>query len=238
MKPHSPALRLAKSRRALTLLELVMVVSILAVLTAMVVPGMNAQNEETRAAVARKSLKDLRDTIANRYLVDMGDLPRANAADSNRGGSAALPQLHFLFVNPRQMYGTGVSTVYTSVNDYDSATRIGWNGPYIGTTTSKFPDITQRRFPKDPTNTNTWTASGFTSDYGFMNDMTLNDPWGSPYVISLVTQTMGSDTILSEYVVSAGPNRILNRTSWAFNTDGTPNDTVDDLALLIRSRKL
>ena len=55
MKTHSPALRLAKSRRALTLLELVMVVSILAVLTAMVVPGMNAQNEETRAAEAYRA---------------------------------------------------------------------------------------------------------------------------------------------------------------------------------------
>lgn len=238
MKTSSSSPRLAKARRALTLLELVMVVSILAVLTAMVVPGMNAQNEETRAAVARKSMQDLRDTITNRYLVDMGDLPRANIADSNRGGSAAPPQLHFLFVNPRQMYGSGTAITYTSVNDYEPTTRIGWNGPYIGTTTSKYPDITQRRFPKDPTNTDTWTASGFTSDYGFMNDMTLNDPWGSPYVISLVTQTMGSDTILSEYVVSAGPNRVMNRASWTFNTDGTPNDTKDDLVLLIRSRKL
>jgi hypothetical protein len=70
-----------------------MVVSILAVLT-MVVPGMNAQNEETRAAVARKSMQD-GDTITNRYLVDMGDLPRANVADSNwrQCGFAAIALL-------------------------------------------------------------------------------------------------------------------------------------------------
>ncbi len=227
--------RFAKSRRALTLLELVMVVSILAVLTAMVVPGMNAQNEETRAAVARKSMQDLRDTITNRYLVDMGDLPRANVADANRGGSAALPQLHFLFVNPRQMYGSGTSITYTSVNDYDATTRVGWNGPYVGTTPAKYPTITARRFPKDPNDTRTWSDCGFTANQGLLNDQTLNDPWGSPYTVQLMSQTLGSDTILSEYLTSAGPNRAMD--AWSYNVDGSLNSG-DDLALLIRSRKL
>lgn len=235
MKTHSPALRLAKSRRALTLLELVMVVSILAVLTAMVVPGMNAQNEETRAAVARKSMQDLRDTITNRYLVDMGDLPRANVADSNRGGSAALAQLHFLFVNPRQMYGSGTTITYTSVNDYDATTRVGWNGPYVGTTPAKYPTISARRFPKDPNDVRTWSDCGFTADYGLLNDQTLNDPWGSPYTIRSMSQTLGSDTIFSEYVTSAGPNRAVD--TWSYNVDGSLSSG-DDLALLIRSRKL
>ena len=235
MKTHSPALRLAKSRRALTLLELVMVVSMLAVLTAMVVPCMNAQNEETRAAVARKSMQDLRDTITNRYLVDMGDLPRANVVDSNRGGSAALPQLHFLFVNPRQMYGSGATITYTSVNDYDATTRVGWNGPYVGTTPAKYPTITARRFPKDPNDTRTWSDCGFTVNQGLLNDQTLNDPWGSPYTIQLMSQTLGSDTILSEYLTSAGPNRAMD--TWSYNVDGSLSSG-DDLALLIRSRKL
>ncbi len=235
MKTHSPALRLAKSRRALTLLELVMVVSILAVLTAMVVPGMNAQNEETRAAVARKSMQDLRDTITNRYLVDMGDLPRASVVDSNRGGSAALPQLHFLFVNPRQMYGSGATITYTSVNDYDATTRVGWNGPYVGTTPAKYPTITARRFPKDPNDTRTWSDCGFTPNQGLLNDQTLNDPWGSPYTIQLMSQTLGSDTIISEYLTSAGPNRPAD--TWSYNVDGSLS-TGDDLAVLIRSRKL
>ena len=230
MKTHSPALRLAKSRRALTLLELVMVVSILAVLTAMVVPGMNAQNEETRAAVARKSMQDLRDTITNRYLVDMGDLPRANAADSNRIpslSSTALPQLHFLFVNPRQMYGSGATITYTSVNDYDATTRVGWNGPYVGTTPAKYPTITARRFPKDPNDTRTWSDCGFTVNQGLLNDQTLNDPWGSPYTIQLMSQTLGSDTILSEYLTSAGPNRAMD--TWSYNVDGSLSSGDDQI---------
>ncbi|MBA4019320.1 MAG: hypothetical protein C0483_19310 [Pirellula sp.] len=235
MKNNRSAPQLATSRRALTLLELVMVVSILAVLTAMVVPGMNAQHEETRVAVARKSMQDLRDTISNRYLVDMGDLPRANVADSNRGGSAALPQLHFLFVNPRQMYGTGTLITYTSVNDYDASTRIGWNGPYVGTTPAKYPAISDKRFPKDPNDTRTWSDCGFTANQGLLNDQTLNDPWGSPYTIRLMSQTLGSDTIISEYVTSAGPNRASD--TWTYNVDGSLN-AGDDLALLIRSRKL
>jgi prepilin-type N-terminal cleavage/methylation domain-containing protein len=224
-------------RRGLTLLELVMVVSILAVLTAMIVPGMNAQNEETRVAVAKKSLQDLRDTIANRYLVDMQDLPRANAADTVRGGVNALPQLHFLFNNPRQYLSTA-NPPYSAVNDYDASTRIGWNGPYVMTTPGKYPVVTDRRFPKDPNDTRTWAACGFTTDYGFVNDQTLNDPWGSPYVITFQTRAFGTgNSEVREYLVSAGPNRVLDVSTWVINTDGSLNSG-DDLALLIRSRNV
>lgn len=50
-------------RRGLTLLELVMVVSILAILTALVVPGMTDQQEETRRTVAKNVVQEVRDAV-------------------------------------------------------------------------------------------------------------------------------------------------------------------------------
>src|SRR5262245_26025727 len=131
-------LRNAPSRHGLTLLELVMVVSILAILTALVVPGMNDQQEETRRTVARVTMQELRDTLANRYAQDMVSpivsLPVPHAADTVRlsatqqatgATTTALPQLHFLFVNPNQ-YALSSSPTYMAVSDYDPQTKIGW----------------------------------------------------------------------------------------------------------------
>ncbi|MBU4604352.1 MAG: prepilin-type N-terminal cleavage/methylation domain-containing protein [Proteobacteria bacterium] len=53
----TPRCHSSSRHRGLTLLELVMVVSILAILTALIVPGMNDQQEETRKTVA-KAMKD------------------------------------------------------------------------------------------------------------------------------------------------------------------------------------
>lgn len=224
-------------RRGLTLLELVMVVSILAVLTAMIVPGMNTQNEETRLVVARKSLQDLRDTIANRYLPDMGTLPQAHDLDTVRLSDAAgIPQLHFLFFNPNSYVASHAQT-YSAMSDYNTTTRMGWNGPYVTTSAAKYPDITTRRFPKDPNNDDTWAECGFTANYGYLNDQTLNDPWGSPFVIRFVDRTRGANTEREYYLVSAGPNRVLNFATWTQNANGTMN-TGDDLALSITVQQL
>ena len=239
MKNTLPTTRLAKFRRALTLLELVMVVSILAVLTAMVVPSMTNQQEETRMTVARTSLSDLRNTIANRYLQDLNDLPRGSAVEASSrasetvsSASRCMPQLHFLFVNPNT-YQTTTTPPYLAINDYDQTTRVGWNGPYSMASMSKYPVSTDKRLTKNLNDTRTWADFGFTSTYGNVGDHAQLDPWGSPFVIVTKDHTHGTAAVRSEYVVSAGPNLKLDIADWVF-TNGTL-DSKDDLALLIRT---
>lgn len=240
-------------RGGLTLLELVMVVSILAILTALIVPGMGDQQEETRRIVARATLQELRDVIANRYMQDMANtvnpaltgtvaLPQPNrtydvssrVTTTQIDGSAAgvIPQLHFLFVNPNQ-YDSSTTPSYVAVNDYDAQTKIGWNGPYVMQKATVYPNPSNVRFPKDPNNTQTWSQYGFTTLYGQAGDYCLNDPWGSPYVTQLIASTHGGSNMYSAYVVSAGPNRTLDVSSWTTNTDGTLNSG-DDLTLPIK----
>jgi len=227
---------LRRRRRGLTLLELVMVVSILAILTALVVPGMTDQQETTRSTVAKTLVKDVCDTIANKYSQDMSDslgyqgLPRVNTRmtsggpvidDATRVSTAAgtgttqqlfyLPQLCFLFVNPRQ-YDSALSAGqrYAAIPDYDASVKLGWNGPYFPNPGTTYPNPGDRRFPRDPNDTRVWSDFGFTLAHGQAGDPALLDPWGSPIVISVQLQTHGGVDMYSAYVVSAGPNKTLN----------------------------
>lgn len=251
-----PSPRRLALRRGLTLLELVMVVSILAILTALIVPGMNDQQEETRKTVAKATLKELRDVIANRYMQDMSHtanplltgkvaLPQPNRQLDTSGristtqadGTVAglVPQMHFLFVNPSQYDGTA-TTKYVGVADYDPNVRIGWNGPYVLTQASVYPNPNNVRFTSDPTNTGTWSSYGFTTQFGQAGDYAINDPWGSPYVTIIGQATHGGNPLYTAYVVSAGPNRRLDNGSWTYNVDGTLNSG-DDLTLAIKQWK-
>lgn len=255
----APPAQTFRRRGGLTLLELVMVVSILAILTALVVPGMSDQQEETRRTVARATLQELRDVVANRYMQDMANtvnptttgviaLPQPKRAGINPDtssrvtttqldGSAAgvIPQTHFLFVNPNQ-YHASSNPPYVAVSDYDQHAKIGWNGPYVMTKSTVYPNPTNIRFPKDPNNTADWASYGFTTLYGQPGDFCVNDPWGSPYIIHVLPTTHASTTLYTAYVVSAGPNRSLDITDWEIETDGTLN-AGDDLALPIKSWK-
>jgi Tfp pilus assembly protein PilE len=220
-----------------------MVVSILAILTALVVPGMTDQSEETRKTVARATLQEVRDIIANRYMENMGEMPQpvltGTGSDATRltatlqvtGTSVTkLPQLHFLFVNPRQ-YDSTSATPYLAINDFDQQSRIGWNGPYMMPKATTYPNPTARRFATDPNNTLTWAEYGFTTTFGQAGDQTIMDPWGSPYVIKVRSVPHGSSTAYTAYVVSAGFDRKIDTSA-----DGT-EATGDDLLLPIKQWK-
>lgn len=244
-------------RSGLTLLELVMVVSILAILTALIVPGMGDHQEETRRTVARVTLQELRDVIANRYMQDMAGtvisstlstvgrvaLPQPDRVndvsgritttqiDGSTGGN--VPQVHFLFVNPQ--YHASSTPPYVAVGDHDAQTRIGWNGPYITHKATQYPNPANARFPQDPNNsTKTWADYGFTTLYGQQGDYCLNDPWGSPYVIQLATTSHGGMPVYTAYAVSAGPNRTLDIGTWDYTGPGGTLNSGDDLALPIK----
>jgi prepilin-type N-terminal cleavage/methylation domain-containing protein len=249
MPKLAPARRRSRhARRAgLTLLELVMVVSILAILTALVVPGMTDQSEETRKTVARATMQEVRDIIANRYLENMGSLPQpmltGSVLDTTRittttqvtGTSAVgLPQLQFLFVNPRQFDSSAGLTPdrrYMAINDFDQTARIGWNGPYMMAKSTTYPNPEAVRFATDPNDTRTWAQFGFTTTFGQTGDFTIMDPWGSPYVIIVRSLPHGGSTAYTAYVVSAGFNRTLETTAVGSATTG------DDLLLPIKTWK-
>ena len=53
------------------------------------------------------------------------------------------PQTHFLFVAPRfSTTSVGAPANYVAVNDFDPSARIGWNGPYLTTKATTYPNPT------------------------------------------------------------------------------------------------
>lgn len=195
--------------RGLTLLELITVVAILAVLAGLVMPMVANVNSQTSDTATRHSLRQVRDVIVHRYYLETGLLPQRHANDSSR---PQVPQLCFLALNPYRYPFGG----YSSVPDFDPVTRTGWNGPYLMTSGSVYPDPTAVKALDNAGRT--WSDLGFTSTYGLANDFTVLDGWGSPIVVRIngvglqpdhlitTAPVAGSVTLANAVLVSAGPD--------------------------------
>jgi type II secretory pathway pseudopilin PulG len=174
-------------RHALTLAELVVVLTILATVSAMVVPMAGSLVADSRDVLTRHSLARLREVIAQTYWQDSGrQLPRPGEV-----GLAAervdYPQVRYLFVNPST---NPESTTVT----FDPAYRLGWRGPYLVHNNDSLYA--------------THIANGFTNVYGENGDPTVLDGWGNPIVI----QNPGTlaDGRQDVRLVSAGPDGVLD----------------------------
>lgn len=196
------------SRRALTLLELVVVLVVLAALAAMIVPLVSGPTEDVRKQATLTTLSELQQVIMNRYKLDMnGVLPFEDDGNSfdelvwqglpgptvdNTDGRAWL-QLKYLFDAPSS------SATYTYV------TGRGWRGPYLLSGRGNYPGIDLQEDAPD---------RGFTTRYGvpkadpFIGDPTVLDGWGNPIVIDFVTDKNGNSNMLA--IVSAGTDGRLD----------------------------
>jgi type II secretory pathway pseudopilin PulG len=141
-------------RRALTLAELLVALTILVGLASLVLPLLSSAVDEAKETTTRASLKELRDVIMGRYRLDMGHkLPRP----ATKSARAQKPQIRYLFVNPEKENAS---------NTFNPDTKLGWRGPYLMLP----PGV--------------YTVTGtFTSDYGENGDPALLDGWNRPIVI-------------------------------------------------------
>jgi len=184
----------ATSRRhhGLTLLELVVVLTVLVALAAIIVPTLTGTSESAQSTVAQANLRQLEDLII-RYRADNHRLPRPGFADLNEGRVNA-PQLRYLFLNPGAQNtawpGPGPDPTGTAFNTFDATSRNGWNGPY-------FPG---RSIPYR-------LGNGFTNEFGVDGDPALPDVWGRAEV--LVTRTTTTPGLRFTWLQSAGLNGVL-----------------------------
>jgi prepilin-type N-terminal cleavage/methylation domain-containing protein len=161
-------------RRGLTLLELLVVLVILISLATIVVPVIGTFGRKSQQVATRENLLQLQDLLMNRYMADMGELPRPGTAGI-AAGRPNHPQLRYLFVNPdnEDIAPTSGATLLSSRH---------WQAPYVRHAGA--------RYRLD-------TANNFTTAYGLADVMTTDTPpvisvpgdptvldaWGRPIVI-------------------------------------------------------
>ncbi len=196
--------KLAARRCGLTLLELLIVLTILVALSTLIVPTMGYLGRRSQRLAARENLYRLQNLIVNRYWNDMGDLPRPTLdLDGQVLEPDRLdhPQLRYLFVNPDRAADPDDPFFFDKSPNMLSGRA--WQGPYISHTGA--------RYAVNPT-------LGFDMLYGLDGDPVVLDAWGRPIVLQLPTEVPvglnpGDDQLqilriqrLHARLVSAGPN--------------------------------
>jgi prepilin-type N-terminal cleavage/methylation domain-containing protein len=196
--------KLAARRCGLTLLELLIVLTILVALSTLIVPTMGYLGRRSQRLAARENLYRLQNLIVNRYWTDMGELPRpmidldGTVLEPDR---IDHPQLRYLFVNPDRAADPNDPFIYEKSPSLLSGRT--WQGPYVSHSGA--------RYTVNP-------ALAFDSLYGLDGDPAVLDAWGRPIVLQLPTEiptglNAGDDDAqilriqrLHTRLVSAGPN--------------------------------
>jgi len=178
--------------RGLTLIELVVVLTVLVALSAMVVPLVSGHGAAARDTGTRSTLQEVRDVILNRYLVDVHDPQVIEITlEGQPVNVLAPPTIRSLFQRPEHLTA------------YNPSVRLGWNGPYLVETGAQYPG------------TPTAAAQGFTPQYGTPGEPAILDCWGNPIVIraEMMIRENGPGNPVEEIpywaLVSAGRDGIL-----------------------------
>lgn len=196
-------------RRGLTLLELVVVLTILVSLATLVVPIISNLGSKSQQVATRENLARLQDLLVNRYQVDMGELPRPSAATVAAGTRPNHPQLRYLFVNPdtEDAMATAGTTLLSG--------RV-WRGPYVTHRGWRLPSLTDASTPPVTRPFYRYVSVSDAKLYGILDpvgagpatalgDPTIVDAWGHPIVLQEPT----ADKTYAR-LVSAGPDGVLD----------------------------
>ena len=181
-------------RNGLTLVELVVVLTILVALGGLVVPMIGRLTDEARDGATHESLLRLRELLVNRYLLDMGQLPRPPLSTPSQ------PRLVYLYVDPHQ--GTPAA-------GWDPVIKIGWRGPYL-TGGGRFPAQNESGPWGLPA-----ALRGFDERFGLPADYAPLDAWGNPIVLQEPDEN-GDGNFFNDAgtrfarLVSAGPNGMID----------------------------
>ena len=200
--------------KAMTLVELVVILSVIAILTAILVPTVLSHIAHARVLRARQDVRALAEAMTTFYN-DMGFMPRTtdsvnggqgtNVVDMlvGPGGAPALPEEG---AGEAERWVSGSSDLFRNhlLNNAlgyrlkVAGGALGWNGPYFGTDLSE-------------------------------------DPWGNRYMANVVFLEPGEGVVSEDgrpkravYALSAGPDGIVQT---AFEQPVTGADVLaDDIA--------
>lgn len=188
--------------RGLTLLELVVVITILAILAGMVVPMLAGTQEQAQVEAAKAGVAELRNALLGGSAAGLSGGAGAGAeVPGFKSDTRQLPlRMGNLFFNP---FAAGED--YSGLPElatWKPVTRLGWRGPYIRNPSGRYADTLPVPGPTS------WTDPA-TAVYARPGDPAMVDPWGRPYVLQLPSTGDAANRFLFARVVSAGPDGVL-----------------------------
>ena len=187
-----------------TLIEVVVVVAVIAILAAILTPYITKYIEDSKIAKAKNETQVIGAAIANAYK-DLGRWPNATNAQTA----------------PNTNYG-GLFTGATAPAATFFGTATGWAPPGAANWNAIDTHLVNNGH-------NYLNAGDFRWRGPYATALPL-DPWGNPYVVNALNFPPPVGTTNIVWVLSAGPNRVVNTNIAAATT--TPGG--DDVAFRIQ----
>ena len=216
MHPESPRHRHFAAARGFTLVEVIVVLSVVLLLTGIAVPMLSSYMEDGRRAKAESEVQVIAASVMSLYK-DVGSYPARN-------GAAANNQVYALFTGPTMP----TTNPFAAGHQWSTWAMSAARGDLLDN------QLTLNR-PQGQTG-GAYGTTGSTQWRGpyFAGSSPL-DPWGRPYVINVIS---GHSTNTTNYkrmwVLSAGPN---GRIDTPQASTATTEITGDDIGVLVAQRR-
>jgi competence protein ComGC len=176
-------------RRALTLIELVVVLTILVALAGLVVPRLFATGDQARIVATDASLVEIRKAVERFWIDCKFDADQLLDAERRlRLSDLLTPRPGFRVFDPR-------------VPD----ANVGWNGPYLE--------------PSGVYRITGTTAEDYTDLYGEEGELAVLDAWQRPFVIQEFDSNVPVGLPRDVRIVSAGPDGLFQITDAMSSND-------------------
>jgi prepilin-type N-terminal cleavage/methylation domain-containing protein len=189
-----------RNEKGFTLIEVVVVVAVIAILAAVLTPYITKYIDDSRVAKARNEVQVIAAAATNAYK-DLGRWPNRIDATTDYGG------LYTGATTPPAVFFGTVSATWT-------AAGAGWNSldTHLVTNDHTYDNASEMK----------WRGPYATT--------LPADPWGRPYVINAANFTSATTPPTPVWVLSAGPNGVIDTPINA----ATTVPSVDDIGFRVR----
>lgn len=204
------------TQRGFTLVEVIVVLSVVLLLTGIAVPMLSSYMEDGRRAKAESEVKVIAAAMSSLYK-DVGTYPTRNSAGSNN-------QLYSLFTGSTMPTTNPFAAGHQWVTWAMSAARGDLLNNHLVANTPQG----QSGGAYATTGTTQWRGPYFAGS-------TPLDPWGRPYVVNVISGFFNHATNYKRlWVLSAGPNGRIDTTATATATTDLGGD---DIGVMVGQRR-